>query len=436
MANSNKLPLIAIANFALKAGGAGLNLLIQLVLARLLNSEDFGIFIIAFSLSTSVMVVASLGIPLSAIKFVPLYRHNNEWPLIRGFFNAGLITTFVGGIAFSVLTFLITNVVVDSQLFPTLYNALLIAIISIPFLALSQTLVAYLQSLQHVITAEFVANIIRPAITIAGVGVSIVLIPDIGVESVLWLTFIGIFASVLVGIKQFIRYAPEQLHGLSSQFDFRHWFAAGFSTMVIMGGAILNERIDVMLVGSLSSIEDAGVYGVCARLAFFVGFALAAVNAILGPQLSAIFATNDMRKLRKVAAAGAAMSVVAATILSLILILMDTWVLSLFGAHFTAGQPVLQILLMSQIVVACFGATGAVVVLLGGYRITILSVVVALFVNVVLNLLLIPEFGPTGAAFATLIGQFIGCGIIALWCISHSSINATIFGVSVLFRPR
>ena len=110
MTNKSSLPLIAIANFSLKAGGAGLNLLIQLVLARVLSSEDFGIYIIAFSLSTSIMVIASLGIPLSAIKFIPLYRHENQWPMIRGFFGAGALTTLIGGVLFAVIAYTCTYI--------------------------------------------------------------------------------------------------------------------------------------------------------------------------------------------------------------------------------------------------------------------------------------------------------------------------------------
>lgn len=436
MTNKSSLPLIAIANFSLKAGGTGLNLLIQLVLARVLSSEDFGIYIIAFSLSTSIMVIASLGIPLSAIKFIPLYRHENQWPMIRGFFGAGALTTLIGGVLFAVIAYTFTHMLVDKASSPTLFSALTIAILSIPFLALSQTLVAYLQSLQHVIAAEFVANIIRPVVTLLGVGASVMFIADIDVTWILWLTLFGIGASVVVGLQQFFHYVPNSIANVKSQFELKPWFAAGISTMVIMGGVILNERIDVMLVGAYSSIEDAGIYGVCARLAFFVGFALTAVNAILGPQLSAILATKDIDKFKKVAVIGAAMAVFAAVTLSLILVLLDSWVLSLFGEHFIDGKPVLHVLLLSQIAVACFGATGAVVVLFGGYRITIGSVITALLCNVLLNLMLIPIYGPVGAALATLIGQFLGCGIITLWCIRHSGINSTIFGIAVLFHSR
>jgi O-antigen/teichoic acid export membrane protein len=61
----------------------------------------------------------------------------------------------------------------------------------------------------------------------------------------------------------------------------------------------------------------------------------------------------------------------------------------------------LVILCVGQLVNASIGSVGSLLNMTGHERDTMMSVIVGASVNVVLNLVLTPQFGPIGAAIAT-----------------------------------
>ena len=196
----------------------------------------------------------------------------------------------------------------------------------------------------------------------------------------------------------------------------------------IISGVILNERIDVLLVSVYLGPVDAGIYGVCGRLSYIIGFAIAAVNSLLGPQLASIFPQNNKQKFHQLALYGSWLSFLSSAFIGLILIVMSTIILSLFGEHFISGQQALVILVVSQIMIGAFGATGTITILYGGYRIALIAVATGLLLNLVLNATFIPVVGMTGAAIATLFAMLVSHAIIGIWCYRKSGLNTTITG--------
>ncbi len=100
----------------------------------------------------------------------------------------------------------------------------------------------------------------------------------------------------------------------------------------------------------------------------------------------------------------------------------------------TEGEKFLKIIVICMVPFACSQTYTSALREMGKTLIPMIAGIVAVFVNLVLNYILIfgkfgaPELGVEGAAIATVIAKFIECGIVVVWVHIHSSENKFIQG--------
>src|SRR4051812_42165350 len=74
----------SIAAFGVFVVGAGLTYVAQLVIARIIGPDSFGIYAYVLAWVTLLGYVSTLGFHVSILRFVPVYAANKDWALIRG----------------------------------------------------------------------------------------------------------------------------------------------------------------------------------------------------------------------------------------------------------------------------------------------------------------------------------------------------------------
>jgi len=77
--------------------------------------------------------------------------------------------------------------------------------------------------------------------------------------------------------------------------------------------------------------------------------------------------------------------------------------LGLFGPDFAAATPILRILVSAQMIGILCGPVSVILVTLGHERLVLCVSLGVLALNLCLNLILIPLYGPLGAAWATFV---------------------------------
>jgi O-antigen/teichoic acid export membrane protein len=177
-------------------------------------------------------------------------------------------------------------------------------------------------------------------------------------------------------------------------------------------------KVDAVLLIELASAEEAGVYGAAYRFLEPLVFVPAAVMTALFPVLSAIRASDPARFERLVRRGAELMALVSLPGVAVTLVLGDQIVDLFYGAEFARAGGLLPIL-MGAYVSICFGTLAGFLAPIIGlqWRLAIFSGVGAL-ANVVLNVLLIPEHGAYGAAWATLATEWLTMTLLfgtALW---------------------
>lgn len=392
-----RLRWTSIAGLALKGGAILLALLSQIVLARAMSPSEFGAYAIVLAWVGILSLLAGLGMPLSAIRFLPAYRTTGATAELRGFVRQACLIGAIGS-GTTTTAFLICSAR-DPAIAGGFANALGGAAM-IPLLCFAALMTGILQSSFQPLRAEALANLIRPGLVILLVGSAAILLGPISAAVALALTcaatLIALIPAVLVAFRPLPR-GPGAPIGRAERVG---WVRSGVVFLVPLVCMMAMERVDTILLGAFVGVEAAGVYSVAARLAQMVGLGVAAVGALLGPLAAERLAGNDHAGLRALLANGALLNSGLGLGVALGVLILGPWLLSLFGPGFVVGTAAMNVLVIGQVAQALFGGAGIILALAGRDRALILTMLATFIGHVGLCLWLIPRHGQVGAAVA------------------------------------
>jgi len=174
----------------------------------------------------------------------------------------------------------------------------------------------------------------------------------------------------------------------------------------------LYSYVDGVMLGYLRTDAETGLYAAAYRIYEGFTYAALALSTVLTPRLSALF-TSDRTMHRRLsiggtsgsAAFGAAVAVVAFVIATPLLVL-------LFGPDYAAATSPFRILVVGLPIVFAIWILHAIAISVDRERLLLQTGLIGLAVNVGLNLYVIPHYGPTGAAAATVTGEAVSMVVL------------------------
>jgi O-antigen/teichoic acid export membrane protein len=158
--------------------------------------------------------------------------------------------------------------------------------------------------------------------------------------------------------------------------------------------------LDTLLIGALRSTQEAGVYAAATRYLVFGAFASQAVILAIAPKMSELLTRRDMDTARNVYRASTAWAMVIGWPVYLMLAIFAPALLSILGPGYVQAQDALTILALTMLVASGVGPVDIVLLMGGKSTWNLLNTVAAVVLNIILNVLLIPRLGITGAAIA------------------------------------
>ena len=170
----------------------------------------------------------------------------------------------------------------------------------------------------------------------------------------------------------------------------------------------------VIMLGIFRPEAEVGYYAIAVKLATLTTFILSAVNSMAGPKFSELYHSEKIDELFHVAKKSAKLIFWTTVPILLGLVILGKPVLHIaFGQEFTVAYPALVLLVLGQFVHSISGATGLFMNMTGNQNVFRNIVFIAAATNIVLNLLLTPEYGICGAATAGMV-SLMGWNIVTL----------------------
>ncbi|MGH8501848.1 MAG: polysaccharide biosynthesis C-terminal domain-containing protein [Gammaproteobacteria bacterium] len=410
----------AAGTLALKLLALPLSLAMSIILARALGAHGFGLYAYVVAWASAIAIPAGMGLNEYLLREAsrlepqltigPLLRWSGRRLWASGLvaaavlISAGLLTAGLPDVS---LLFLLAAPL------PTVAN-------------LGGTRIAALRALGYPVAAQWPSLAFAPALMLALVAAAWLWRGALGAHIALLALLAASAAGLLINTIQLRFRLPREGAGILPSPSLR----AALPFMLLGALHLINSRADLLMLGSLSGPAEAGVYAVVARTAELITLPLMAVNTVIAPQVASLYRRGDVDRLQRLLSASARRMLIFALPLAGILILAGGPLLGLvFGAEFTRGAFALSVLAAAQLINVGAGSVGMILNMTGYERQSAWGVAVAAALNVVLNFLLIPQFGIEGAAVATGISVMLWNLLLLYWVRRRLGLRASALGV-------
>lgn len=412
----------------------GLSILIGMVfvilMARWLGSEDYGHYFFIITLANFLALPVLAGLPTLIVREIAQARGRGDYAPISGImrWSMNFVVISSSGIGLiGAVVFVFTRAPGD----PLPSYAL--ALPMIMALGAMQLAAAYLQGLEHPVLGNLPDGLIRPGtLLVMAVGLSAlgVLTPEVGVLAHIAAAALAAGWAVIVG-RRVRRTAFATLAPTQPRFETRAWLTGLLPLTLIVGAALLNNRLDVLMLGWLTDLSEVGRYGIALQIMGIVAIGPTIMNSIVQPRIARLYASEDRHSLQREATRAARLGLgLAILALAAIALLSEPIVLRLIGEDFRGAIPALLVLGTGRVLIASMGPVGTALNMTGNARVTALLALLFSVVNAALNWVLIPLYGASGAAWATTF-SLIALHLVMTWQTRHLvGIDTSVIGAS------
>lgn len=386
---------------AVHAIGLGLAFLAQMVLTRALGSDGYGVYAVVFAWVTVLARFSTLGFETSLLRFVSAYRAQHLDGLARGVIRYAEWRVVVGGMIVAVIGMAVVGLG-QAQMPGPLVKTFIIGLMVVPIWALLRVRSSIVRALGGVVSALAPDRAVREGVLAALVGsAAFGLAWGVSAAWAMAATLVGtVIGLIVVTWSARLRYAREFPDDRPLESAAPEWRRTALPLLVSAGAAALMNRTAVVMTGWLIDTTHAGFLALAANTALMVSFPQVAVNAMFTPTIAALYKRGDHDTLQSIITTAAWWITLAALVTLLPMFVFAEFILSLFGADFTAATTAFRILLLGQLVNAAAGPVLQIMNMTGKERHVAAILATTTLVGIGLTAVLIMRFGLNGAALA------------------------------------
>lgn len=389
--------------FAIKIIGAGLAILIQVLLARSMGTTDYGIYALAMIWVIIGGQVGSLGFCDAATRFLAQYGEGRQNGLANGFLKTSRMIVLGGTLSFSLLS-IGALLAFESHIGPAYTAPLIIAFAMIPLMAYQDLLEGKSFAFSWVGIALGPGYVIRQGLNFVILILFVVLGAELSAETALGIAFVSTAVSVFVQQLLFSKSIGNIFEPANSEWDWPTWRATVIPLFYRQTFFVLARYLDVIVIGLFLSPEIMALYFAATRLTGLMSLFQYGITAVAARRFAGIALQDDLSVLEKLVSV-TTRSIFWLSLLALLgLVLLGSQLLLIFGPEFEEAYPILVILGFGILIQTSVGAAEDVLIMYGHARMVLKSQIIGIAVNFVSLFLLVPTFGAEGAAVAMALG--------------------------------
>jgi O-antigen/teichoic acid export membrane protein len=377
----------------------GLTLFVsQVLLARWMGHESFGIYSYAWAWVAGLAALAGLGLPSAGVRFIAASRAKQELARVRGFLAFSTRATLAASLVFAAAAIaIVTWALPDLPYTP----ALQVSFIAIPALALLNLGAAHARSFGRMALSAMAEQIVRPLVLIVLGALWMTWRPSLSAAGWVALCALAYFTAAAWQHRTVRRCVAQEIPSGDREYLARRWLRVGAGMLVLIVAQIIRVNGDLVVVGTLLGPGELGVYTAAVRAATLVAFFLAVSSVVAQPRMAEMYAQNRRDDLRRFVRSSTLMTFLVSLAIGLVLALLGRHVLALFGAEFVSGYRLLLILVAGHVLAAASGPLTSLLMMTGHQDRAAVIHVLSMLASTALVILLTSRFGVLGAALGT-----------------------------------
>lgn len=412
----------------LKIVASGLGFGLNILLARLLGIKGLGVYNYVLAWHGLLIIPAGLGLNTMLVREIAVYKAESSWGLLRGILRWSNQIVLVCSFSIATIaTAIVWNSDIKEQ--PQMFLAFVIAMLLLPLTALRNLRLAAMKGLNLVFMGLMPEMLIVPLVVIVLTACPYLFFnQNITAAWVLGTTVIATIITFAIGIYLLQKALPKPVKQATCEYRTRIWLSQLLPFMLLSGMYVITSRSDILMIGTIKGTEAAGLYGPVVKGVQLLAFVLTAINNVLSPSIASLYTEKKLAKIQQIVTKSSQMMLVISLPIAAILLFGGNWYLSLFGSEFVRARSALTILCLGQLFSIAAGSVGTILNMTGNEKYNLIGSVVNILLNVVLNLLWIPNWGINGAAAATASSTIVVNTLKVIWVRQKIGINSTALG--------
>lgn len=391
---------------------------LNLVLARSLTPDDYGVFFVVMSTMIILATVGTVGMDRVAVLFIAARKAMGEWDDVRAVIGRCLVTV-LGATTLLCMAFYL--------LIPWFFTKVVEMPTAIAFSGL-MVLWLFFSTLQRQLAETFRGlNDIRCATLFGGLRNNGILSSLVicGTVLALWalgaMTLAAAFATTVAASLLVVIVAawtlwnrllttgghPQPPAAMSGDWSTRRVLIEGWPLWLASLLAVLRAQGSGWFAAAFDSAEHVALFAIAQRFALLMVAPLAIVNLLLPPVVAELYARGEIKRMERVVQAVGGLASLPCIVLLVLIVLGGRPALGLlFGDHYEAAYLMLVVLCIGQIANIATGAWQVVLPMTGLRRQTLGVSMAAAAVQFSCSIL--------GGYFAGVLGVAIGASVGAV----------------------
>jgi len=384
-------------------------LIINIILARILGKEDYGIWVLSNLLIAFIIMISMCGFSEGIPRFIGRYRGNNEIHKINSLLKHGFRFIIIWSFFISTIFFVLIPIIADVLRIQQISRPLQLLAIAIIPITLTNIISSVFRGLERIKIEQLIQRYIN--LPLWFIVLLILTRIDFQLNSICIYYLISCYILLLISVFLFHREikhifkSNNKTYKVSNNETKKLIF---FSSPLLLSGFMIfiKTKTDVFMLGYFKNLEAVAIYNVAFKIASLTPFILSAAVGIFMPIASKLI-KKDIAILNDFYQRVTKWSVFPTLILILVIFHFPEIFLKLFGDQYLQASTPLKILLLTYLIHAIFGPNGALNVALGDTKFIAYYSFFGAITNILLNYFLIPRFGVSGAAFASFISVLL-----------------------------
>ena len=390
-------------SFFLRFGGLAIGYLLTLIIAHLFGADGLGEYILAITILRLFTLLAKVGLDITSIRFIASFASQNKWRSIFSFRKQVLLILSVSSILSSLLMYFLA--VPISDLIHTNYKYIQLNAFFVLPMAFFMVNYESLRGLKRIAEFSFFYRVSQGLFSI----ISIIILYQYCKSSEIPV-YAYLISVLIVSILSFFSFtywlrkiSDGEDKAISEVKSYSNLLKVSIPLMFAQSVQFVMSWTDKLMLGSLATLEEVGIYHTAFKLSMFAAVALMSINSIASPKFAEMFANNDMIGLKKIVRQSTKMIFWTSVPLVVVFFMFPEFLLGLFGKEFEVGVTAFIFLSCGKLFSSFSGSVGNILQMTGNQNILAKILLFAAILNIVLNLYLIPKYGIDGAALSSVI---------------------------------
>ena len=410
--------------------GSGVSAICQfvvvLVVTRFYPSADAGALFAATATFLVVMALVQLGADQGLVRFIAWHRARGEHEIVDRLVRTAVVPVLVASLIGAGVLSLVADPL--SSMFAEGSGDLVAGMLrslaaAVPLAALHEVFLAGTRGFGTMRPTIMIERVLRPVLQPVAIVVVGLAGAEAGALALAWAApYIAAVALSGLALRQRVRSAgrrtlgerhesvviqplTESAVGRVTDLGPPRSLGRQFWSFAVARGAaracqVALQRSDIILVAALVSTSAAAVYTAATRFIALGQLVNQAVQQVIQPRLAALLSRHEYANAQHVVRRSTLWLTTLAWPGYLALVALAPLLMSIFGSDYVAGASSVIVLALAMMAATAAGPVDVVLLMAGRSGASLASVVVALVVDVVGCLLLLPTLGILGAAVA------------------------------------